>query len=258
MSAREIDRTSPVPFYHQLKTLLRAEITRSKLVAGDRLPGDHQLCAKYDVSRTVVRQALTELEFEGVIDRFKGKGTFVAAEKTSEGLVQSLTGLYEDVAMRGLHLRSEVRRLDVGPAEESIAKLLELAVGTEVVHLERLRFLDDVPWVMTSSHFAADLLPDLANEDLANGSLYAIMERHGVRPVRGRRTVEARVANAALARDLEMHRGGAVLLLTSISYDADGRPVETFQAFHRGDRSRFEVELTRSDRETGTPLMVVV
>jgi len=83
-----IDRSSPLPFYYQLKQILLADITRRGLKPGDRLPGDHDLCATYNVSRTVVRQALAELESEGVITRIKGRGTFVAPPKTAEGLVQ--------------------------------------------------------------------------------------------------------------------------------------------------------------------------
>lgn len=258
MPQRDIDRNSPVPYYHQLKSLLRAEITRTKLIPGDRLPGDHQLCARYGVSRTVVRQALTELEVEGVIDRFKGRGTFVAAEKTSQGLVQSLTGLYEDVASHGLHLRSEVRRLDVVPADRQVAADLELAEGDPVVVLERIRFIDDIPWVVVTSYLPDGLVAGLADEDLTSRSLYAVMERYGVRPVRGRRSVEARIASASVARDLGLRRGAAILLLSSVGYAADGRAVETFQALHRGDRSRFEVALELQEGVTAPPLMVVV
>src|ERR1035437_4333614 len=106
----KIDRSSPVPFYYQVKQLLVADLESRALSPGDRLSGDHELCDTYGVSRTVVRQALSELETEGIIERLKGRGTFVAPPKTTEGLVQTLTGLYEDVAARGAQLRSDVRR----------------------------------------------------------------------------------------------------------------------------------------------------
>ena len=86
------------------------------------------------------------------------------------------------------------------------------------------------------------------------------MDRHGVRPVSGRRSVEARAANAALARDLGLPKGGAVLFLASVGLDAAGRPVEVFHAFHRGDRTRFEVALcpARGDGAVAGPSVVVV
>jgi GntR family transcriptional regulator len=253
-----IDRSSLLPYYHQLKQLLVAEIARQGLTPGDRLPGDHDLCATYDVSRTVVRQALAELEAEGVVERQKGRGTFVAQPKTAEGLVQSLTGLYEDVAARGSHLRSKVLRLDVVPADEKVAADLQLSPGEPVIVLERLRYVDDEPWVLATTYLPQRLAPDLPDKDLSNQSLYAVLEgTYGVRLVRGKRSIEASVANAGLARSLGISRGAPVLVLSSLSVGEDGRPVETFVAYHRGDRSRFEVELTRSRGSVAPPLIHV-
>ncbi|GAA0935870.1 GntR family transcriptional regulator [Pseudonocardia zijingensis] len=253
-----IDRSSPLPYYHQLKQLLVQEIARRGLQPGDLLPGDNALCETYDVSRTVVRQALTELEFEGVIERRKGKGTFVARPKTAEGLVQSLTGLFEDVAARGGHLRSEVRTLAVVPADDHVAAELELDPGDPVVHLERLRFVEDQPWVLTVTYLPHVLVPGLEHEDLSDRSLYAVLEEtYGVRLAHGRRSVEASVAPQPLAQALGVDPGAPVLVLRSLSFDAGERPVESFVAYHRGDRSRFEVDLVREPTARAKPSMIV-
>lgn len=244
--ASAIDRTSPLPFYYQLKQILLTDLRERDLAPGDRLPGDHELCATFDVSRTVVRQALTELETEGVIVRVKGRGTFVAPQKTSEHLVQSLTGLFEDVAARGSHLRSDVRRQEVVPADEQIASELELQVGAPVVVIERLRFVDDEPWVLVTTYLPYDMAPGLVDDDLTDQSLYALLEqRYDVQLTHGRRGVEAAVAGAALASALAVQAGDPVLVLRSTSH-AGERPVEMFVAYHRGDRSRFEVTLNRT------------
>lgn len=241
-----IDRTSPLPFYHQLKQILLTDLRERDLVAGDRLPGDHELCATFDVSRTVVRQALAELETEGVIVRVKGRGTFVAPQKTSEHLVQSLTGLYEDVAARGSHLRSDVRRQEVVPADQQMADGLQIQAGAPLVVIERLRFVDDEPWVLATTYLPYDVAPGLVHDDLTDQSLYALLERdYDVHLTHGHRGVEAAVAGDALAADLGIKAGDPVLVLRSTSY-AGERPVEMFVAYHRGDRSRFEVTLNRT------------
>jgi len=243
---RLIDRDSPLPYYHQLKQLVSTDITARGLVPGDRLPGDHELCGTYDVSRTVVRQALTELEYEGVIERIKGRGTYVAAPKIAEGLVQSLTGLFEDVSARGGHLRSEVRRREVVPADDQVAHALEIAVGDPVVEIERLRFVDGEPWALNVTQLPASIGEPFLLEDLVETSLYELLEqKYGVRLVNGRRSVEAAVANNDIAAALQIPIGAAVLVLRSVSCGEGGVPVERVVAFHRGDRSRFEVELER-------------
>jgi GntR family transcriptional regulator len=256
---RSIDKHSPVPFYRQLKEILRADILQRELRSGDRLPGDHELCEQYGVSRPVVRQALSELQYEGVLQRMKGRGTFVAPQLTSQSLVQSLTGLYDDVAALGRTLRSEVRTLKVTAADPDVAGRLEIPVGTAVVVTERLRFVDDEPWVYAISHVPAALAPDLVDQDLRDQSLYGLLERrYGLKLARSRRAVEAHAATAALARDLGIPRNAPVLKLTNVSYGVDNRPVETFVAYHRGDRSRFEVELERSATGRAVPPLVRV
>lgn len=244
--APAIDRTSLLPFYYQLKQILLADLRERGLPPGERLPGDHELCHTYAVSRTVVRQALAELETEGVIERVKGRGTFVAQARTSEHLVQSLTGLYEDVAARGSQLRSEVRRQEVVPADEQIAGQLDLQPGDSVTVIERLRFVDAEPWVLVTTYLPHDLAPGLVDEDLTDQSLYALLEhRYGVTLTHGRRRVEAAVAGDTLAQALGIRPGDPVLVLRSTSH-AGERAVEMFVAYHRGDRSRFEVTLNRT------------
>lgn len=247
--AADVDRSSPVPYYEQLKQVLRADIARRGLAPGDRLPGDHELCERHGLSRTVVRQALADLAHEGVVERVKGRGTFVAPPRTSQRLVASLAGLHEDLAASGRRLRSDVRRLEVAPADARVAAHLQLPAGAPVVVLERLRFVDEEPWVHTVSHLPAALVPGLVDLDLREQSLYALLEaRYGVRLLHGRRTVEAHGAGARLAADLGIAHGGPVLTLTSTSWGEGPAPVETFVAHHRADRSRFEVELQRSPR----------
>lgn len=257
--ARGIVRSSPMPYYHQLKQLIVADIVENDRQPGDRLPGDHALCARYDISRTVVRQALSELEVEGVVTRDKGRGTFVAPAPATEGLIASLTGLYEDAAARGLELRSEVERIAVVPADDSQAAALQIPVGDPVVHIERLRFVSDEPWVFAVTDVPRWAAPGLEKEDLTDRSLYQLLEdEYGVRLVRGSRVVEASLAGTRMARMLGVRRNSPLLVLRSVSVDEDALPVESFVAFHRGDRSRFEVDLQRrASNERGNPLMVV-
>jgi GntR family transcriptional regulator len=257
---RGIDRSSPMPFYHQLKQLIVADISDNNRQPGDRLLGDHALCETYGVSRTVARQALSELEVEGVVVRDRGRGTFVAPAPADEGLISSLTGLHEDLATRGVSLRSQVLKIAVVPADDSQAAALGLDVGEPVVHIERLRSVGDEPWVFAVTDVPAWAAPGLEHEDLTDRSLYELLEqKYDVELVRGRRVVEAAVAGQRLARLLGVRRSDPLLVLRSVSVDEQEHPVESFVAFHRGDRSRFEVDVRRPHAASGrgNPLMVV-
>lgn len=73
----EIDRSSPIPIYYQLKVLLQEQIEQGKPKPGDKFPTEEELCNQYKISRTPVRQALLELTREGVLSRTPGRGTFL-------------------------------------------------------------------------------------------------------------------------------------------------------------------------------------
>jgi GntR family transcriptional regulator len=241
-----IDRSSPVPFYYQLRQILEAEIASGRIGAGDRLPSEAELCGRYGVSRTVVRQTLSDLENESLIVRFKGRGSFVAGPKTSEHLVQSLTSLHEDVRARGQELETKVLRLETEPVSPYVADILKLAPGTEIVLLERLRIVDGVPWQLTTAYLPYALCAPVLELDMSQRSLYEVLEQHlGLELHRGSRSVEAGLADRIVADHLAIRENDPVLVLRGSTYLADGRPIEHFIGIHRGDRSRFDVELYR-------------
>jgi GntR family transcriptional regulator len=240
-----IDRDSPLPYYAQLKQLLEEQLDKH-WEAGTRLPGEVQLCEQYAVSRTVVRQALDELEAEGRVIRRKGQGTFAAARKVDETLFQSLTGLHEDVEARGGSLRSKVLQQELIPAPAGVAAELGLSEGEPVVVLERLRYANGEPWVLARTYLPPAIAPGILDEDLTEQSLYRLLEdRYGIELDNGTRLLEAVPATQSIAEALRLDPGDPVLLLHSTAWDVLGRPVEHFLAYHRGDRSRFQVRLRR-------------
>ena len=248
---RRVDFDSPIPFYIQLETILREQISQKILVPGDRLPSEHEICATYGVSRTVVRHALQDLETDGLIYRRKGRGSFVAEPKIVEGLAQKLTGFYHDMVDRGLTPVTRVLRQEVLPARKTVADRLEIEEGASIIELERIRSVEGEPIVLVTSYLPASLCPGLDSIDLSNRSLYdTIEEQFDLQIVRGRRFMEAVLADQREAELLDVEHGAPLLMLNSVSYLEDDTPVEFFHAVHRGDRSRFEVELVRV-REIG-------
>lgn len=241
-----IDRDSYVPLYAQVRDALRDVIEQGGLAPGEQLPGEPELCRLFDVSRTVIRQALRDIELDGTIVRHKGKGTFVAEPKLREGLFQELTGFYEDMANKGFTPVSQVLSQEVVAANRKVAGYLKLRPGTPVVQIDRLRFVDDEPIVLVTTYLPEARCPGLIAADLTHQSLYALLQRdYGLAIERGHRYLEAVPASEHEAKLLGVKKGAPLILLDSVSYLADGTPIEYFHALHRGDRSRFEVELIR-------------
>jgi GntR family transcriptional regulator len=251
-----VDRSSPVPYYYQLRQILERAVTSGSLPVGARLPSEPALCESYNVSRTVVRQALSDLERQGLLTREKGKGTFVAAPKQPEHLVRDLTGLYEDVAARGGMVETKTLRLEVAPVSAHAASRLGLVEGEPIVLLERLRVVDGEPLVVTTAHMPYDLCSPILDLDMTHRSLYATFENElGFKLHSGHRSIEASLARGEVARHLQVAEGAPLLVFTGVTYTTEGRPIEYFVGLHRGDRSRFEADLLRPDssRSPATP-----
>ena len=241
-----IDRNSLIPFYIQVIDSLTEYIDNNHLPPGHQLPGEADLCQAFDVSRTVIRQALQELEYKGLIYKEKGRGTFVAEPKIHEGLFQELTGFYQDMVAKGHRPMTDVLKQEKVLATKKVAAFLDLTPGAHVIQIDRLRYINQEPIVYVTTYLPFDLCPALLDVDLSNQSLYAYLEReHGLLIASGKRFLEAVIANQLEAELLQIDIGAPLLLLNSISYLPNGQPIEYFHAVHRGDRSKFETELVR-------------
>lgn len=248
-----IDRDGPLPYYHQLKTIISDQIASGRWPTGSRIPSEPELCSLLDVSRTVVRQALGELENERVLMRRKGLGTFVAEPKVSGRLFQSLTGFHDDMLSQGRTPRTRVISNTVVSASDLVAGQLGLSPGADVVRVERVRSVDTEPIVLVTTWLPHDLCAPLADADLSDSSLYQELAKLDLYISNGKRTVEAVSASAADARALGVSRGDPLLFLRSVTYLHGGRAIEYYEAKHRGDRTSLEVELVKTPDGGGGP-----
>ncbi|MDF1500280.1 MAG: GntR family transcriptional regulator [Anaerolineales bacterium] len=242
-----IDRGSSIPYYVQLKDALMEEIEAKRWEPGDQLPPEQELCTLFGVSRTVVRQALQQLEFEGLVVRERGRGTFIAEPKiSSTSLVHSLMGFYEDMDKRGIEMVSDMLEQSLQPAGQHVGAYLRLDPVTPVVKLHRLRSIEQEPIVLVTSYLPYELCPGVLNEDFTHQSLYLYLdEACGLKVARGRRRIEAVSANQTEAEVLQIARGAPLIKMESVSYLRDGTPIEYFHGLFRGDRSCFEMEVAR-------------
>ncbi len=241
-----IDRASPVPYYHQLKASLRSAIVEGNWPPGARIPSEAELCRALDVSRTVVRQALGDLEHERLLTRRRGLGTFVTEPKIRERLVQSLTGFHDDMSAQGRVPQTLVLDLQVEPAPAEVATQLGVVKGSDVVRIERLRAVEDQAIVLVTTFLPHDLVPGIEAIDFTDRSLYqTLASQFGLQINHGTRSIESVGAPSRVATQLGIGAGDPVLYLRSVTYLANSRAIEYYEAYHRGDRTVLEVELVR-------------
>lgn len=248
----DLNRASPLPYYHQLKSILLEQIRAMESSQQPvPLPTERELQDTYQVSRSVVRQAIQELVAEGYVVREQGRGTFALPHKVRHNpqpdkiRTQGLSGYLKVHGMRSsTALLTRTRSLP--DARAAIA--LELPPDTPVLRFERLRLAADVPIGLQTVTLPADLADavpgGLADDDLLYGesSMDYLRDRLGVAIGTSARTIEAIGLDTYHAQLLRGEVGEPALRVKRTVRSAAGRPIEYFDAVYRGGMFEYSLE----------------
>ncbi|MEX6505217.1 GntR family transcriptional regulator [Jiella sp. M17.18] len=229
------------PRYLQLKRALEAVIRSGGLKPGEALPAERDIAARTALSRVTVRRAVQDLVDQGLLFQRHGSGTFVAPRVGRvEQSLSSLTSFSEDMATRGISVRS--RWLDRGVYSPSPEEFVALGLSSSerVARVARLRIGNDDPLAIERASLSIAALPD---PFAVEGSLYAALERTGMRPVRAIQRISAALLTEKDASLLGVAAGSASLNIERTSYLATGKVVEFTRSIYRADAYDFVAEL---------------
>ncbi|NUT36672.1 MAG: GntR family transcriptional regulator [Hamadaea sp.] len=235
-----IDRSSPVPLYFQVAQRLQELIESAQLPPGSRLDNEIALADQLGLSRPTMRQAIGHLVDKGLLVRKRGVGTQVAHSRVSRQV--ELSSLYDDLARTQREPRTEVLSFAVKPAPPEIAQALHLPAGTDVLHIERLRYAQDEPLALLRNHLPVGLA-DITREALAARGLYQVLRDAGVQLRIADQTIGARKASSTEARLLGEVRGAPLLTMARTAYDHAGHAIEYGDHVYRATRYSFELTL---------------
>lgn len=237
-----VDRQADAPLWLQLRLHLKRQIEDGVLSPGEQLPSEAELCERFSVSRTVVREALGQLVVDGRIYKIKGKGAFVSKRKSDEEFVGTTMGFWEEMSGKGSQVQTKVLAQDLAEARERERAALRLDERSLVVRLRRLYVVDRTPTILVGTALPAVLVPGLERANLHNRSLYeTVRQRYGLVPFRAERWIEAAVPDHEEAALLGIPAAAPVLGIESIAWLQGGLPMEYYYALHRTDETRLHV-----------------
>lgn len=218
--------------YQEIERWLRGRVLAG--APGDALPSESELAARFTVSRMTARQAVQNLASEGLVQRRRGAGTFVARPPMHrhEGTLLSFT---EDMARRGMKASSRLIEAGLKPATAGDTEALRLTDSSFVVLIHRLRRADDVPLAIEKAVLPAECAAVLAS-DLERGSLHEALRRLGLTPQLARSWITARPATTADAKLLDVSARTALLVERRIVYDVAGVPLEHSETSYVAER----------------------
>lgn len=245
-----LDATSPEPLWRQAADVIRHQVQNGTLAGGARIPPERELLAKLAISRVTLRRALQSLVEDGVLTASHGRGWFVSSDAPRE-FPNTLESFTETARRLGLTPSSDVLRAEVAPATLDEAEELGIAPGLPVFHLDRIRRLDDVPVAVDTSFFTASLRSDFSGVDFRTASLFQLLIEVGSDLARGETTIEARAADAELARHLGIDIGKPILAMRQVIEDSAGKPLLSSTVRYVGDRYRLRTSFSRS-RKAGS------
>lgn len=243
----------PLPKYHQIYLVLREQLREGRFEAG--LPGEISLMQQFGVARVTIRRALEQLVQEGLIQRAPGRGTrpvrqadLAAPSATSghaEGQTARLTGLLENLITMGLHTTVQVLGVDVLAAPDDVAKMLRLPPGEAVQKAERVRSTDQGPLSHITTWIPYRFAQGFGKKELALKPILVLLEESGVKVGRAEQTISARLADAGMARHLDVSVGSALLAVRRLIYDERDQPVQWLHGLYRPDRYEYQMQLSR-------------
>lgn len=235
----------PQPLYARLRDRIRAGILDGKLQPHAKLPSEAEMTAAYGVSRITVRQALGDLQKEGLIVRLQGKGAYVAQPRASQQL-DRLEGLAEALAGQGQAVHSKRLSLKTVRVNGALAAQLQVPARTEVVQLTTLRYLERQPLSVNVSHFGPGVGERIARIDLSGRDLIEVLEHDLRLPVeRADVEIRAEAMHAREARLLQVEEGVPALKVHRVVLARGGQPLQAETATYRADAFSYRLSLKR-------------
>jgi len=239
----KIDHKSPVPLHAQVEALLREMIEEPDFRNGKLLPNEVGLAKRLGISRNTLRQAINKLVFEGHLVRKKGVGTKVADQQVNSRL-RNWMSFTQEMKAKGLKPKTFELCVSWVFPEKEISEIFSIPADKKVLKLERLRGLEEGPFVFFISWFHPRV--GLTGKEDFNRLLYEILEKdYSTIAKISREEISARAAGRFLVKKLNVNAGDPILQRKRVVYDPGGHPIEYNIGYYRSDSFIYTIESER-------------
>lgn len=234
----ELDTQNPVPLHIQLKDILEQQVLDGEYKNQEKIPSERELMDMYSVSRSTVREAVSLLVQEGILEKKHGKGTFVSRKPVEEWL--KITNFTETIKSMGIKLLQHGPVTTPGNIDESNE------LGDHCYHIERLRLKDGVPIAIEKHYYPLELGKSLATYDLDNTILYDTLENDLNIPFwEAEQIITCDNATKREAELLNVPESMCLLITERFITDKDHHFVEYYKGHFRSDMYSFAMKMSR-------------
>ncbi len=233
------------PRYAVIRDTLRREILTGLYPAFSALPSEKELAEQFEVSVLTIRQAVSDLEGEGLVEKSQGKKTTVCPPKQVEPIFVLPSG-NTDYAASKENVEYELIRCDLVNPPNDVREKLELSWTEEnVICISRIRSINQSRVSAYDAYFNPDIGKPLMNERFENRSLIlTIREKYNLLPSKITHQVEVISATKTIAEYLGIREKKNVMLIESTEYDQEGKPYMHLIEYYPADRYKFLFTIT--------------
>ena len=226
-----VEANSVIPLYKQIVRALSDSIANGTYRPGDKLPTEAELIEQFGVSRITVRSAIKEMEDAGLVERARGKGTFVSSD-TQMYAADDRESFTHSCQLAGKQASTRVLAMGWDFPSLRDAKFLGVDDTQKVLRSRRLRLVDDKPTMLETNSYSA-VLSFLEHESLED-SLMAVLDRQGIKMGPNTRTLEVCYASELEAAYLNVELESPLLLLQPLSrHSLLPARLQAFHTLHR-------------------------
>jgi GntR family phosphonate transport system transcriptional regulator len=238
------------PLWAAIARTLAEEIATGRYAAGDRLPSEAQLAARFGVNRHTLRRAVAHLTDAGLVQPRMGSGVFVAEGRRIDYPLGRRVRFHAALAAQGASAQRTILTAGTRRADAREAEALCLAPGAAVHAVEGISYADGVPMSLFRSVFPGDRFPGFLDRLGPDASFTAILAAYGVLDyTRARTDITATLADATQALRLRIAESAPLMVTEAINVDIAGRPLEVGTAWFPAAR----VTLTVTPEDEGLP-----
>ncbi|HEY5304603.1 MAG TPA: GntR family transcriptional regulator [Acidimicrobiales bacterium] len=239
-----VQRQSSVPLHHQIKVAVMRGIEEGWLKNGDRLPRESELASAIGVSIAPLRQALADLDSSGLVERQRGRGTFIRSGKF-DNKIAVLGSFHDSLQRQGITPTIRVLVNDLVSPTTTVRRRLPTVEST-VWFLRRLADIDGEPVALLNAWLPSEYLNEtMRAADFSTASLYDMLDAiHAIRMSYAKNEIDVANVTTEDASLMGLSVGAPVLRVQGVTSEGGGRPIEYSEVLYHAQRFQFSIEST--------------
>lgn len=241
-----LDRDAATPLYHQIFLQLRDEILSGERPYGTTLPTEQELSGLFGVSRITARRVLNDLAQEHFVERKRRLGTRVIFKSPAKPIEANIDQAVDSLLALGHGTTVNVIDVALEPASPTVAGMLRLEPGAEVLRAVRVRCLEGDPLGYVVSYVPGKLASVVTQTSLVRGPILRLLDEAGYHAEHADQTIGATLADRQLAEALGVEPRSALLKISRTVYDGNDQPFLVTFAHYRSDRFHIRLDLHHS------------